>query len=263
MTTSPVIDAWIAALLERHTAALTRPEFLKAVRALSARYVERRGELHRGSALASAGRRAAFAAFYAPLHFVTAGAVIAELGLAHRCPEHLIDLGCGTGVTSAAWAMAAAARPDISGIDKDRWALDEAVWNWRQLGLTGHTRQRDLVDAAETLARRRPSPPSTALVLGWSVNELDAARRARLLAALRTLAGRGSAALVIEPLARAATPWWDDWAAAARAYGGRVVEGRFDVPLPPALAVLDREAGFRRDGLGARALLIGQPASES
>src|SRR4051794_40832473 len=73
------IDRWCEALIARHTASLSRPEFLKAVRALSARYVEARGRLADRSPIDSAGKRAAFAAFYAPLHFVTMREVVRAL----------------------------------------------------------------------------------------------------------------------------------------------------------------------------------------
>ena len=73
-------DAWLESLPARHAASMTRSEFLKAIRALSARYVERHGALPDRSPLDSAGKRAAFASFYAPLHFVTTQQIIASVG---------------------------------------------------------------------------------------------------------------------------------------------------------------------------------------
>ena len=61
------ITEWVAALEARHLADLRVQEATRAVCALSSAYVERRGERMRG-ALDSAGKRAAFALFYAPLH---------------------------------------------------------------------------------------------------------------------------------------------------------------------------------------------------
>jgi hypothetical protein len=49
-------------------------------------------------------------------------------------------------------------------------------------------------------------------------------------------------------------PWWGDWAARSAAAGARADEWRFLIALPPALAALDRDAGFDRDGLTARSL---------
>ena len=65
------VDSWLAALEERHLANLTRPELTRALRALSSCYVERREKLTSGAALEGAGKRAAFALFYGPLHFLT------------------------------------------------------------------------------------------------------------------------------------------------------------------------------------------------
>ncbi len=274
------LDGWLAALHERHRSALTSAEFLKALRALSVRYVERRSELAGRSPLDSAGKRAAFAAFYAPLHFVTTREIVRALGLA---PERagtsahgarrtvidppkdgrttralIVDLGCGTGVASAAWARAQGGSPALLGIDSHPWTLGEARWNWRELGLRGKTQRSDLVIEAERLiGRHTTSLADAGFVAGWSVNELDVAKRRRLLAALIALATAGAAVLVIEPIARSAVPWWDEWAAAFAANGGRTDEWKFNTPLPPVLAALDEAAGFRRRKLAARSLSAG------
>ena len=126
-----VESAWIDALVERHTASLTRPELLKAIRALSARYVERRHDLPGRSPLDSAGKRAAFASFYAPLHFFTTQLIVRELP-ARRPIATIVDLGCGTGVASAAWARSLANPPALSGVDRHPWAVEEARWTWRR-----------------------------------------------------------------------------------------------------------------------------------
>ena len=243
------MPGWIDAAIARHTASLTRSELLKAIRALSARYVERRAELPRRSALDSAGKRAAFAAFYAPLHLLTARQVVRALGADRHPPASLLDLGCGTGAASAAWALAGGTATRITGVDRDTWALDEARWTWRTLGLRGRTRRGDVVAALPRAARG-----ADAVVIGWSLNELARDERARVLDALLDAAGAGTALLVVEPIARAASPWWDDWASAFAAAGGRADEWSFEANLPPALARLDVEAGFDRAQLKARSL---------
>jgi hypothetical protein len=57
--------------------------------------------------LDSAGKRAAFAAFYAPLHFLTMRAIVQELVVADSTPvthiDTIVDLGCGTGVAGGRW----------------------------------------------------------------------------------------------------------------------------------------------------------------
>ena len=90
----------------------------------------------------------------------------------------------------------------------------------------------------------------------WSVNELRSADRRELLASLGQLAEQSHLVLVLEPIARSATPWWDDWKHEILAAGGRADEWRFDAALPPALAELDEAAGFRREALSAKSLLL-------
>lgn len=248
------LDAWLEALIARHTSTLTRSEFLKAVRALSARYVERRSELARRPPADSPGKRAAFAAFFAPLHLLTAREIARALGPSPAATR-IVDLGCGTGVASAGWALASERRPAIVGVDRQAWALTEAAWNWRILGLAGRSQRDDLNHAAQLLAERAVGV-ETLVVAGWSVNELDADARRALLPVLLALADRGCSVLVIEPLARAAVPWWDEWARTSRTRGGQAHEWKFDATLPPALAALSTEAGFRRETLGARTLWI-------
>jgi len=79
MIADPRLTTWLVALESRHMANLTRQEFTRAVRALSARYVERRNQLPDRSPLDSAGKRAAFALFYAPVHLLTTREAIAHL----------------------------------------------------------------------------------------------------------------------------------------------------------------------------------------
>jgi hypothetical protein len=76
----------------------------------------------------------------------------------------------------------------------------------------------------------------------------------RVLNTLMERAGSGTPILVVEPLARGAAPWWDEWAARATAAGGRADEWRFDRILPATLEELSDAAGFRRDALTARSV---------
>ena len=252
------VDSWVEALLDRHLRGLTTAEFLRAVRALSARYVERRVDLPSRSPIDSAGKRAAFAAFYAPLHFFTARAVVAALDAASPPLDTVLDLGCGTGVSSAAWALAFDVPPVLTGSDQHGWSLEEAAWNWRTLGLRGRTRREDMVKASAPPRAgshsRRPS--RSGVLLAWSVNELTRPHRDLLRPRLLDQHQQGASVLVIEPLSRSAVPWWNEWADSVLTAGGRVDEWKFDVVLPPRLAALDAAAGFRRQALGARSLWL-------
>jgi Methyltransferase domain len=259
------LEHWLAAVEARHRSALAPREYLKAVRALSARYVERRTALPDRSPLDSAGKRAAFAAFYAVRHLLTVQEAVRALGAGRTPPAEIVDLGCGTGVASSAWAIACESRPRITGVDTHAWALTEAKWTWATLGLAGRTRRADLVAAAERLAARPGTPARrTGVVLGWSVNELPPGARPRLLDALLRCVAAGATLLILEPVARAAAPWWDQWAAAIAQAGGRADLWAFDVRLPEMLERTRAEAGFAGGPLTARSLYAtGHPGRAS
>jgi SAM-dependent methyltransferase len=240
------VASWLEALHARHVAPWRPKEFTHALQALSVRYVERRRELGHRSPLDSAGKRAAFAAFYAPLHFLTVRRVLDALA-PERAPARVADLGCGTGVAGAAWALPHGGA--VTGIDNHRWAIDEARWNWRALGLDGRASVGDLMTAA------RGRLEADAVVLAWSVNELDDAARTELLPRVMAFAAAGPV-LVLEPLARAAAPWWPSWAREVVSAGGRADEWKFPADLPPMLRELSQRAGFRRDTLSARTLWL-------
>ena len=241
------IATWLEALEARHLAELTFPEVRRAVQALSALWVGRRGRIATGAAFDGVGKRAAFALYYAPLHFLVVREVVRALGAARSAPQQIVDLGCGSGVASAAWGIETGARPSLVGIDRNAWAVAEARWNWRRLGLSGSVRVGD-VDRARL--------GTGAIIAAFAVNELDGDARARLLARLRDAAERGARVLVVEPLARSAAPWWDRWADSFREAGGRADEWRFRADLPPLLSRFDRAAGLDHRVSGARSLWL-------
>ncbi len=254
MIADPRLTTWLVALESRHMANLTRQEFTRAVRALSARYVERRNQLPDRSPLDSAGKRAAFALFYAPVHLLTTREAIAHLGVRTDLSS-LVDLGCGTGVCSAAWALLHETPPTIVGVDAHPWALDEARWNWRTLGLRGQATRGDLVAAARTLLKQTDAALTrTGVIAGWSINELAKPERAQVLDTIDQLIGRGVTLVILEPLARGVTPWWDEWVARLAPRG--IVSGdvKTDTDLPAPLDSFSDAAGFRKKGLGARCL---------
>jgi hypothetical protein len=244
------LDGWLAALADRHLADLRLPEVTRALRALSAAYVERRHGIDRGVPLQGTGKRAAFALFYGPLHFMTLQRIAAAMPALTGPFTQILDLGCGTGATGAALALAAAGRVPVLGLDRHPWAVREARWTYHHFGLIGHARE-------STLARLPPVRRGTLLVAGWLLNELPAAARQRLDTQVPAWRDRGATLLVVEPIARRVTPWWDDTAGRAIAAGGRADEWRFPVDLPEPLRLLDRAAGLRHDTLTARTILVG------
>ncbi len=244
----PNLDAWLAALEARHLANLTRPELTRALRALSSCYVERREKLTSGAALEGAGKRAAFALFYGPLHFLTVTAVVRAL-LAHELPiETIADLGCGTGIGGAAWAGACERPPSIAGVDRNPWAVQEANWTYKTLGLRGHARTGDAV-------RNYPvNAPKTAVLLAYTVNELPADTRTALLEHVSETVRAGSRILIVEPIARGVTAWWPDWTVRLEADGARADEWRFPAKLPPLTRQIAKGAGLDPRELLARSI---------
>ena len=238
------IDAWLAALEARHLANLTRPELTRALRALSSCYVERREKLTSGAALDGAGKRAAFALFYGPLHFLTITAIVRALGWSGRAVNTIHDLGCGTGVGGAAWALAAGGTARVSGIDRSTWAVAEANWTYRQLGVRGAARTADVV---------RDFPRDAgAIVLAYAVNELPEAANAALL---ERVASAGAAPLlVVEPIAKKDRGWWPRWAARLAPEGVVEHEWRFPADVPPLVRQIAKSAGLNPQELTARTL---------
>jgi SAM-dependent methyltransferase len=244
-------DEWLHAAEQRYLADLTFAEVTRALRALSSCYVERRHRLRDGSALDGAGKRAAFALFYGPLHALLTYHVITSLGPGLRSSTTVLDLGCGTGAASAAWALAARNAVAIEGVDRHPWAVHEAAWTWRMLGVRGRAVRADISRA------RVPGGPA-ACVCAFTVNELAADAREHVRTLLLEAAAAGHAVLVVEPIARGAAPWWREWTAAFAQGHAREDEWRVPMRLPALVARLDRAAGLRHDELTARTIYVPQ-----
>ena len=241
------ITDWLADLESRHLADLTFPEVVRALRALSSTYVERRDRLARRGALDTAGKRAAYALYYSPLHFLTVQQIVRVLQLQERSVRYIFDVGCGAGAAGAAWAMALRTPPRVAGVDVHPWAVAEAPRTYRLFRIDGDARRAD--------AGRVTIPKSAnAVVAGWVVNEIGEAARAHLQRELLGAVERDVQVLIVEPIATRVAPWWSDWAEAFARHGGRADEWRFRVPLPELLRRFERAAGLRHDELTARTL---------
>jgi SAM-dependent methyltransferase len=240
---------WLADLEARHLRDLTFAEVRRALQALSSLYVQRRRKLDDGAALDGAGKRAAFALFYAPLHYLTVREVVRALDAARPRPGRILDLGCGTGAAGAAWAIEAGGAPMVEGVDRSGWAVDETRWTLRRLDLIGDARRGSAESA-------RPPSSGGAVLAAFTLNELDERGRDRVLKAMAAGAAGGVSALVVEPIAGRVSPWWPAWAERFTAAGGRADEWRFRVELPDLVRRLDRAAGLDHRELRARSLWL-------
>jgi SAM-dependent methyltransferase len=237
----------MAALESRHLSELRVPEVTRALRAVSSAYVQRRHAIRSGAPLDSAGKRAAFALFYGPLHYLAVSRVLDAMG-AGQAPPSILDLGCGTGAAGAAWAVERDAGPaSVLGIDRHPWAVAEARWTYRQFGIAGTARTGDLT-------RLPRMDRGWGALSAYVLNELSPPLRDRVLRALLRASEAGTQVLVLEPVAKGIAPWWDDAAVRFRAAGGRADDWRFPVDLPPIVQLLDRAAGLDHRELTVRTL---------
>jgi predicted RNA methylase len=237
------LQNFLQELEKRHLADLRFSEVTRALRALSSAYVERRETaLADHKALDGAGKRAAFALYYGPIHFLLVQHIIRELGVIPGGGT-VVDLGCGTGVAGAAVATAATPPLAVLGIDTHPWTLDEARFTYKTFGLRFDVRRGH---AART---RFPSDTSF-IVAAFVVNELNDADRATLLAQIKTVRSK---VLIVEPISNRISPWWPEWVAAL---GAEAHEWKVRVDAPPIVRKLAKAAGLRPEVLTARSLFL-------
>ena len=150
-------------------------------------------------------KRAAFATFYAAIHFRTVQGWLEAHPLdSHSGLKRILDLGCGTGAVGSAIALGLQPHPEVKGLDRSAWAVAEARETYRAFGLQGTAKRITLPGG---LPR---GEQGELMVAGWSINELDDAARSRLLpaigAALTAVLGSHFRANF-----RANPPWWPSW----------------------------------------------------
>jgi SAM-dependent methyltransferase len=245
-------DAWLTALEARHTANLQFKEITPALRALSSAYVERRTTaLAEHRALDGAGKRAAFALYYGPLHFLLVQEIARVVAPGIKSGL-VVDLGCGTGVAGAAIACAATPPSRVLGLDTHPWTLEEARFTYRTFDLDADIRRQHAAHA------HLPRDASF-VVAAFVVNELKTDDRREMLDTLLASAARGVQVLVIEPISQRVSPWWPEWSAAFTKLGGRADEWRIPIELPLIVKRLARATSLRPEVLTARSLFLGLP----
>ena len=136
------------------------------------------------------------------------------------------------------------------GIDRHPWAVAEANWTYRQLGIRGKAVQRDAAQA------RIDARAGTAVLAAYALNEFQAGVRDALLARMLESHAHGARLLIVEPIARRTTPWWRSCEAIFFSRGGRSDEWRFPMTLPRLQQKLARAAGLDPREITARDLLL-------
>jgi predicted RNA methylase len=237
---------FLADLEARHLADLRFSEVTRALRALSSAYVERReSALANHKALDGAGKRAAFAMYYGPLHFLLVRHIVKEIGVSFD-PGTVVDLGCGTGVAGAAIATSQTPALGVLGVDTHPWTLEEARLTYKSFGLRFDVRR------AHAATARFPSDTSV-IVAAFVVNELNDKDRAMLL---HNLQQSKTHVLIVEPISQRISPWWDQWAAEFARMGGRADVWKARIDVPPLVKRLAKSSGLRPEMLTARSLFV-------
>jgi len=249
------VDSFVQQLEERHLADLRFSEVTRALRALSSAYVERReSALADHKVLDGAGKRAAFALYYGPLHFLLVQHIVKELGLSFAAGT-VVDLGCGTGVAGAAIATSTTPPLRVVGFDTHPWTLDEARFTYKAFGLHADVRRAHV-------ARTRFPSDTSVIVAAFVVNELTDRDRAALLEHLTQQnktrnpepGTRNPSVLIIEPISQRVSPWWNEWTAEFERLGGRADLWKARIDVPPFVRRLAKAAGLRPEMLTARSL---------
>ena len=243
-------SSFLKAIEERQLADLRFSEVTRALRALSSTYVERRDSALAGNkALDGAGKRAAFALYYGPIHFLLIEHIVRELGVTFA-PGVVVDLGCGTGVAGAAVATSSGPPLRVFGVDMHPWTLDEARFTYKTFGLHADVRRSH---AAST---RFPTDTSV-VVAAFVVNELRDGDRGTLLENIKQLeAVRKAHVLIVEPISQRISPWWNAWAEEFVRMGGQADIWKARIEPPPVVKRLAKAAGLRPDMLTARSLFV-------
>jgi 2-polyprenyl-3-methyl-5-hydroxy-6-metoxy-1,4-benzoquinol methylase len=245
------LDRWMTRLEARHLANLQFAEVSRALRALSSAYVERRHTaIAAGRVLDSVGKRAAFALYYGPLHFVTTTRILEALDVPRDALRALpiLDLGCGSGAVGAAVANWTGTRR-IHGFDVHPWALDQARTTYASFGLDA------AVTRASVARLHRPALPSF-IVAGYVVNELPDSERELLRRTLIDAVRHGSRLLVIEPLSGQAAPWWPAWVDVFAPLGARADTWQLTIAPPELTIRLGKAAGLTPTSVKARTIAV-------
>jgi hypothetical protein len=246
------VDSFLAALEARHLADLRFSDVTRALRALSSAYVERRDSaIADRKTLDGAGKRAAFALYYGPIHFLLVQHIVKEIGVT-LAPGPVVDLGCGTGVAGAAIAASTIPARRVLGFDTHPWTLDEARFTYRAFGLQSDVRRAHA-------AKVRFSKDTSIVVAAFVVNELNDPDRTELLQNLtrnQESGIRNQRVLIVEPISQRISPWWDEWAETFARIGGRADTWKARIDVPPLVKRLARASGLRPEMLTARSLFV-------
>ena len=197
------------------------------------------------------GKLAAFASYYAPIHFLTTLQACEHFGIGMLTAEHpVMDLGCGTGAVGAAVARTLPGGASVVGVDASRAVAEAFRRTARQLNVRSRLRVGRLPKAMPRV------PAGGIIVAGWSLNELDEQERSGVLERLQPHLQKGAGLLVLEPLSRRVSPWWSAVVSSLENLGCR--EAELTDPLPDVewIQRLDQATGLDHRRAKCRGLWV-------
>ena len=145
-------------------------------------------------------------------------------------------------------------------LDRSAWALAEARQSFRLLGVRGRTRRVELPAGLPRLGA------GDLVTAGYVLNELPPAAREQLMVAFARALGAGARLLVLEPLARGISPWWDNSVRRLAPAGAEAALFKWRIERPAWIERLDDASGLDHREIGARVIWgpagASQPAAE-
>lgn len=239
---------WLSNRTAAAEAELSFRQIRQGVQAVQKDYLSRmRGQALPNKPLEGRAKRAAFATFYAAIHFRTVQSWVEEHPLQPRNGlNRIIDLGCGTGAVGSAVALSIEPHPSVLGLDRSPWAVAEARETYRSFGLQGSAQRATLPGGLPRGSR------GELMVAGWSINELDDAARDRLKTAIENGLERGAGLLIFEPISERISPWWSSWQSSLSRWGTEEHRFKCHWERPEWVARMDKAARMDHRILSAR-----------
>ena len=243
-------DQWLRNRTAAAEQELTFRQIRQGVQAVQKDYLSRtRGQALPNKPLEGRAKRAAFATFYAAIHFRTVqGWLEAHPFDSHSGLKRIFDLGCGTGAVGSAIALGLQPHPEVKGLDRSAWAVAEARETYRAFGLQGTAKRITLPGGLPRGVQ------GELMVAGWSINELDDAARSRLLPAIGAALDRGAGLLIFEPISERISPWWPSWQSTLSQWGTEESKIKIQWERPDWIARMDKAARMDHRILSARVL---------
>lgn len=244
--------AKLEAIHNESRAGLTRRAWHQAIQAASRNYTSQRQRLSQSVAPSPAIQLAQHG-YYGVMHALIVQAIAAYFHIQQWPFQRLIDIGCNTGVAGLTLCAQLPTITSYIGLEPQRWAAKKAKQFqlacaipgkiFSGTGLTWQPQKGDLI------------------LLSFVLNEMTESQRKVLHSKLLHHLEKGAGILIIEPIARHITPWWDSWLQSFLpwSYSQANLQKAWPVQTPQMWFESHHGAGFHHQRWKARSLWIYHP----